>query len=136
MTYKRKENWRLSLLPLAGIAWTMVRAIREHHYVLLAGPPVIALLVVIFAWPQNYTTTGDALYIRAGMRKRVIPWSEIISMLSDPDVFSPDRILIATTSRSRRVVLAPDDPVRFFDDVAAHCPQLSRRGMDLVIALN
>ena len=136
MTYKRKENWRLLVLPLAGIGWNMVRAIQEHHYVLLAGPPVIALLVVIFAWPQNYTTAGDALYIRAGLQKRVIPWSEIISVQSNPDVFSRDRIVIGTTSRSRPVVVAPDDPVRFFDDAAAHCPQLAKRGMDLVIALN
>jgi hypothetical protein len=32
--------------------------------------------------------------------------------------------------------LSPKDPVRFFEDIASHCPQLSWQGMDLVIALN
>jgi hypothetical protein len=70
---------------------------------------------------------------------KLILWSAITGVSPSSDAGSGmapslDRVLIEYAGGA--IMIAPDDQVRFFDDVASHCPQLSKRGMDLVIALN
>lgn len=139
MTYKGKVDWWIALAFLVGIAMPTFSALSLGRPILLAGPAVLVVLVVVCLYPQKYETSGDALRIRAGLITRTIPWSAITTMRPTTDAHSSlalslDRVLIEYSGDS--IMIAPDDQVRFFDDVASHCPQLSRRGMDLVVALN
>ena len=141
MTYKGKVDWWMGLLVVAGIALPALSAIRTHRNWMVIPPAAIALFILICAWPQKYETAGDALRIRAGLMTRTIPWSAIVSATFPSDsqrsvslVLSMDRILIQYSGGE--IMIAPDDQTRFLEDVASHCPQLSRRGSDLVIALN
>jgi len=139
VTYKGKVDWWIALAFLVGIAMPTFSALSLGRPILLAGPAVLVVLVVVCLYPQKYETSGDALRIRAGLITRTIPWSAITTMRPTTDAHSSlalslDRVLIEYSGDS--IMIAPDDQVRFFDDVASHCPQLSRRGMDLVVALN
>lgn len=139
MTYKGKVDWWIGVALLSVIAFPAFTAIQRHNYWLLAISAGTALFVLIFSYPQKYEIEGDALYLRAGLTTRVISWSAITSVSDSSDsrsglAMSLDRVLIQYAGGD--VLVVPDGKVRFFDDVAAHCPQLSWRGMDLVIALN
>lgn len=139
MTYKGKVDWWIGLAILVAIGAPVVPAIQKHNYWMLAAPVATILFLLVGAWPQKYETAGDALYIRAGLTKRVIPWSGITRVSASSDsgsslVLSLDRLLVQHVGGE--ILIAPDDQAGFFDDIASHCPQLSRRGMDLVIALN
>jgi hypothetical protein len=139
VTYKGKVDWWIALAFLVGIATPIVAALSLDRPLLLAGPAFLIVLIVVCLYPQNYETSGDALRIRAGLITRTIPWSAITSISPSSDArsslaLSLDRVLIEYAGDS--IMIAPENQERFFDDVASHCPQLSRRGMDLVIALN
>jgi hypothetical protein len=137
--YKGKVDWWIGLAILFGIGASAVSAIRLHQWALLVLPGLFAAFVLIVLFPQTYESTADALRIRHGMMTNLIQWPAITSVSPSSDsrssmALSLDRVLIEYAGRS--IMIAPDDQVRFFDDVASHCPQLSRRGMDLVIAMN
>jgi hypothetical protein len=139
VTYKGKVDWWIALAFFVGIATPTVSALSLGRPLLLAGPAFLIVLIVVCLYPQKYETSGAALRIRAGLITRTIPWSTITGVSPSTDAHSSlalslDRVLIEYSSDS--IIIAPDDQVRFFDDVASHCPQLTRRGMDLVIALN
>ena len=139
MTYKGKVDWWIGLSLLAGIGLPVVSVLRMNDKWLLAMPAAFTLFILIALYPQKYETSTEGLIVRAGLTKRVIPWqgNALVSATSDSGsslALSLDRVLIEHAGG--RIRIAPDDQVRFFDDVASHCPQLSRRGMDLVVAFN
>jgi len=139
MTYKGKVDWWIGLALLLAITTPLVPGIVLHRTPLLIGPVVLLALIFGCLYPQKYETGGDALRIRAGLTTRTIPWSSITSVSPTSDsrsslALSLDRVLIEYSGDE--IMIAPADQIRFFDDVASRCPQLSRRGMDLIIALN
>jgi hypothetical protein len=139
VTYKGKVDWWIGLAILVGVMTPAIPAITMGRTILLAGPVFLLALLFICLYPQKYETSGDALRIRAGLTTRTIPWPTITMVTPTTDgrsslALSLDRVRIVHSGGD--TMIAPDDQVRFFDDVASHCPQLSRRGMDLVIALN
>ncbi len=139
MTYKAKVDWWIALAILSAIAIPALSAITQRKPSLAVPPVILTLLMLLFAWPQKYETSGDALRIRAGLTTRTIPWPSItrVSAAEERGVsfaLSSDRIVIDYSGG--KVLIAPADQARFFDDVASHCPQLSQRGMDLTIAFN
>jgi hypothetical protein len=139
MTYKGKVDWWIGLAILAGIALPAISALRLHRTLLLSPPTALAVFMLVAVYPQKYQTDGDALRIRAGLTTRTIPWSSITSVKPTTDsrsslAMSLDRVLIQHAGGD--IMIAPTDQEQFFNDVATHCPQLSRRGMDLTIALN
>jgi len=139
VTYKGKVDWWIGLAIIVGIGAPAFSAIRLHQWPVLALPLLFTAFVFIALFPHKYETAPDALRIWAGLTTSVIPWTSITSVSPSSDAgsslaMSLDRVLVQHAGGS--LMIAPDDRVRFFDDVASHCPQLSRRGMDLVIALN
>jgi hypothetical protein len=85
--------------------------------------------------PQYYEVRKDALFIRQGWRKLLLPYDSLIelqpvsSALSAP-VFSTHRLLVVTRDGAR-VLIAVRDEDRFLDEVARHAPQLERRSFGL-----
>ena len=139
MTYKAKVDRWIALVILAGIAFPAASAVRRRELSLAAPPVILTLFLLAVVYPQKYETGADALRIRAGLTTRTIPWPSItkVSSAEEPGlsmVLSTDRIVIHYSGS--KILIAPEDQVRFFDDLAMHCPQLSRRGMDLAIVLN
>lgn len=143
MTYKGKVDWWVGLVFLGGLVLAPVEAISKHDYRLVAVPAATILILLIWAWPQEYRIADDAIHIRAGMTKRVIPWSEITSISVDDAsgsyswsgvVLSRERVIIQYAGKY--FVIAPVDQERFFDEAASRCPQLSRRSTGLFTSLN
>jgi hypothetical protein len=139
VTYKAKVDRGIGLAILAGIVLPAISAIQLHRPWLLALPAALMVFMLIAVWPQKYEIHGDALRIRAGLTTRTIPWSSITNVSPATDsrsslALSLDRILVQHSGGE--ILIAPVDQARFFDDVASHCPQLSRRGMDLAIAFH
>jgi hypothetical protein len=139
VTYRGKVDWWVGLAILAGIFLPLGAAIRLHSYRELFFPVALIVFLLTCCYPQTYQTADDALIIHSGLMKRVIPWPGITSVRPSSDsrsslAMSLDRVLVEHAGGE--ILIAPDNQARFLEDVAAHCPQLSRRGMDLVIALN
>ena len=140
MIYKGKVDWWIGLAILAaGVGVPILAAVSQRQYFPLAIPVGLALVMLICCYPQTYETTGEGLVIRAGFTRRNIRWSGITFVGPSSDsrsslALSLDRVLVEYDGGA--ILIAPGNQVGFLDDVASHCPQLSRRGMDLVIALN
>jgi len=139
VTYKGKVDWWIGLWMIGGIGGPGLSAIALHLWPLLAVPLIVTAFILIAVFPQAYDSMSDALRIRHGPITRAIPWPSIISVSPSSDsrssfALSLDRVSIEYVSGA--IIIAPEDQVHFFDDVAAHCPQLSRRGMELIITMN
>jgi membrane protein YdbS with pleckstrin-like domain len=133
--YTGKVDWWIGFAALAGIALPIVAAIPSQRYWMLAAPAIFALFMLIWCYPQTYQTTDDALHIRSGLTKRVIPWSGITSVSTSSEsgsslALSLDRVAIQHAAGT--IMIAPDDQVGFFDDVASHCP--SFRGVVWILS--
>ena len=92
------------------------------------GGPVL-LVLVLAALPQEYVTAPEALRVRAGITKWRIPYNAI-TFVGESSLGPVKRITVRT--RGEQILLAPEDPGKFFADVAAHAPHLHRRGGALV----
>jgi len=139
VTYKGKVDWWIGLSIVVGIGVPLIAALLRHQWPALTLSVLFAGLVLIALYPQSCETTPDALRIRHGLLTDTIPWASITRVSTSSDsgsslAMSLDRVVIECAGGT--IQIAPEDQARFFDDVAAHCPQLSKRGMDLVIALN
>lgn len=128
MTYNSKLRWGLVLVFIISPLFLAFANHRRHQWV-LAWPVATILIFFIFTWPQKYRTSNGAIRIRAGLTKRVIQWPEITAVFV---LTHGNNIMIKYSGR--KVVIAPDDQLRFLEEVALHCPQLSRRGFNLVLA--
>jgi len=127
----------------AKFEWWVLAAIGLGLLVILAGGnPWIAgsvlPVLLIRAYPQRYVTTKDGLLIRAGLAHRLIPYPAITYIGEDAEDRTP-LPLSAETVRIEcgpdcEIWLAPEDPSRFFQDMARHTPHLRRRGQALTKA--
>lgn len=138
MSYKGKVDWWIGLSIAAGLAVEITVGIAAKSapmYLLFAAT---AILVFGFAYPKTYITGDRYLLVKAGLRTIRIPYSQIVSAGPSSDsrsslALSLDRVLIEYGSTA--VMIAPKDRTAFLADVAAHAPQLSRHGQNLVISL-
>ena len=139
MIYKGKVDWYIGLAVFGGMGAAWLSVLSVHQWPALAIPLLFTAFVFVVLFPQRYEIAFDGLRVCHGLMTRSIPWASIttVSVSSESRsslALSLDRVLVEYTSGS--IMIAPDDQARFFDDIASHCPQLSRRGMDLVIAMN
>lgn len=138
MSYKGKVDWWIGMGIVAGVCMPAIAALALHNDFLLVPPGLLAVFMLTCCYPQKYEVMPEALIVSAGLTRRVIPWSGISFVGPSSDsrsslALSLDRVAIRHAGGE--ILIAPDDQVRFMDDVASHCPQLSRRGMDLVAAM-
>jgi len=136
--YKAKVDWWIGSALVFGIAAPTVSGVIRHEWPAVTLSGLFAAFVLIVIYPQSYKTADDALRIHHGVMTDTIPWPSVSGVRATSDsrssyALSMDRVLIEYGGKS--VIIAPEDEVRFFEDVAPRCPQLSRRGMDLAIAL-
>jgi hypothetical protein len=97
------------------------------------GGPVL-LVMLLMALPQEYVTAPEALRVRAGITRWAIPYGAITFVgESSLGPVLGKRVAVRVAGNSE-ILLAPDDPGAFFEDVAAHAPHLLRRGDALVSA--
>jgi hypothetical protein len=139
VSYKGKVDWWIGMGIVAGICMPAVAALSLHNDFLLAPPALLVVFMLTCCYPQKYEVLPDALVVKAGLTRRAIPWSGIsfAGLSSDSRsslALSLDRVAIRHAGGE--ILIAPDDSVHFMEDVASHCPQLSRRGTDLVGAQN
>jgi len=93
------------------------------------GAPVL-LILVLMAIPQEYVTAPEALRVRTGLTRWAIPYGAI-TFVGESSVGPLKRVAVRV-GRDSELLLAPDDPSKFFADVAAHAPHLRRRGSHLI----
>src|SRR5947207_13096754 len=93
------------------------------------GGPVL-LVLLLMALPQEYVTAPEALRVRAGITRWAIPYAAI-TFVGESSLGPVTRVAVRI-GRDSEILLAPDDPGKFFADVAAHAPHLKRRGGDLI----
>jgi len=93
------------------------------------GGPVL-LVLLLMALPQEYVTAPEALRVRAGITRWAIPYAAITFV--GESSLGPVKRIAMRMGRDSELLLAPDDPGKFFADVAAHAPHLMRRGGQLI----
>lgn len=89
------------------------------------GAPVL-LILLILSFPHSYVLAPDALRVRAGITRWVIPYRAITFVRA-----RGERVAIRM-GEHEEMVLAPADPQAFCADVAAHARHLAPRGEGLV----
>jgi hypothetical protein len=112
MTHKSKlEVWLLAailyviaVLALGGDRWI--------------GVPVLVCLLVM-AYPHRYVLAPDALRVKAGMVRWTIPYRAITFVET-----MGNRISIRV-GRDPELVLAPDDPAAFVEELSRYAPHLN-----------
>jgi hypothetical protein len=121
MTHRSKlDVWLLATI-LFGIAVLLAGANRW-----IAGSVLMELLIC--ATPESYVTAPDGLVtVRAGVLRTRIPYGAITYV--GPG--ERDGVCIQYRIGSR-FLIAPEDPERFFTDMARRAPHLMRRGRGLV----
>jgi hypothetical protein len=139
MRYEAKVDWWIGAAIAVGIVVPIVVGLKLKMPWVCAASALDAILVFGFLWPQWYETGLDALVVRAGLTTRRRPYAGILAVRPSTDsrsslALSLDRVLIESASGD--LLIAPRDREAFFADLAAHCPQLSRQGMELVVLLN
>jgi len=89
------------------------------------GAPVL-LILLILSFPHSYVVEPDALRVREGIARWVIPYRAITKVNA-----RGGRVAIGVGEREE-MVLAPADPRAFCKDVAAHARHLVPRGDSLM----
>ena len=120
MTHKSKvEVWLL----IAIVYVTAVIVLGGDRWI---GIPVLVCLVLM-AYPHRYVTAPDALKVSAGLVRWTIPYRAItfVGALGN-------RRIAVRVGNDPELLLAPDDPEAFVDEVARHAPHLIRRGAALL----
>ena len=102
-------------------------------------PWIIWVVVLPCVLPQYYELRQDALFIRQGWRKIVIPYAFLVALQAVSDsrsagVFSTDRVIV-TTREGKTYVIAPAKQEEFLDEVASRTG-LKRRGSGLALPLS
>jgi hypothetical protein len=136
--YEAKIDGFMGAALLSALVLPAMVAITQYRPLLFV--PSIAAAVIIFGYwyPQWYITEADALVVRAGRVTHRIPYAEITAVRPKKDnrrgLGAPlTRLTIEHTSGS--ILIGPKKVDALFDDLAAHAPQLSRQGQNLVIAV-
>jgi hypothetical protein len=89
------------------------------------GAPVL-LILLILSFPHSYVLAPDALRVRAGIARWVIPYRAITFVRP-----RGERVSIRLGDHEE-MLLAPADPRAFCADVAARATHLVPRGGELV----
>lgn len=89
------------------------------------GAPVL-LILLILSFPHSYVLAPDALRVRAGITRWVIPYRAITFVRPRGEKVS------IRMGEHEEMVLAPADPQAFCADVAARARHLVPRGEGLV----
>ena len=89
------------------------------------GAPVL-LILLILSFPHSYVLAPDALRVRTGITRWVIPYRAITFVRPRGEKVS------IRLGEHEEMVLAPADPRAFCADVAAHARHLVQRGEGLV----
>ena len=119
MTHRSKlEVW----LFAAIFYLVVVLALWGDYWV---GAPVL-LILLILSFPHSYVLAPDALRVRAGITRWVIPYRAIRFVTARGEQVS------IRVGDHDEMVLAPTDPQAFCADVAAHATHLIPRGQALV----
>jgi hypothetical protein len=139
MRYKAKVDWFIGVSMLVGIAAPAFIAITLNLPWMSVASVLAAALVFGISYPQWYETKPDALVIRSGLTTRVIPYPKIAAVRPSSDsrsalALSLDRLEIDYGTGN--LLIAPQNAQEFMDDIAAHAPQLSKRGLELVASLS
>lgn len=140
MKYKAKIDWWIGASIFIGMVVPFVVAATSHVLWWYGAGAGAIVLVLGFCYPQSYETTASALIIRAGLSKRVIPYSEITVLRPSSDsrsslALSLDRVQLQYGASGDLLISAKDNRA-FIADVAARAPQLSRQGHELIVSFN
>src|SRR5882672_8246552 len=119
MTHRSKlEVWLLATIFYAVV----VLALWGDYWV---GAPVL-LILLILSFPHSYVLAPDALRVRAGIARWVIPYRAIT-------IVRPRGARVSIRmGEHEEMLLAPSDPRAFCADVAARATHLVSRGEELV----
>jgi hypothetical protein len=139
MRYKAKVDWFVGVSMLVGIAAPAFIAVTQNIPWMSLASVFAAILVFGISYPQWYETGPEALIIRSGLTTRVIPYPKITAVRPSTDTrggaaMSLERIAIEYGTGN--LLVAPKDSEAFMNDIAGRAPQLTKRGLDLVAALN
>jgi hypothetical protein len=124
----------------AKFDWWLGGAIALGILVLLVGgdywiaAPVL-LVLFLCAYPQSYVTTPSGLLLRAGIVRRIIPYQAITFI--GPSAGQPApwfETVRIQYGRNTELLIAPEDPDAFFQDVVRYAPHLRRLGPALMAA--
>ncbi len=138
MRYEAKVDWWIGAALVAGMVIPVVAGIASKTPVTYAVAAFDAVLILGFLWPQSYETAPDALVVRAGLTTRRRPYASILAVRPSTDsrsalALSLDRVLIESSAGD--FLIAPRNQEAFFAEMQALCPQLVRRGQELVVPL-
>src|SRR5437016_2470714 len=114
---------KLEVWLFAAIFYTVaVLALWGDYWI---GAPVL-LILLILSFPHSYVLAPDALRVRAGIARWVIPYRAITFVRP-----RGQRVSIRVGDHEE-MLLAPADPRAFCADVAARATHLVSRGAELV----
>jgi len=130
MRYKAKVDWLIGVSMLVGIVAPAFIAITQNLPWMSLASLLAAAVVFGISYPQSYETAPDALIIRSGRTTRVIAYSRIVSVRLSTDS------RLAIDYGPGNLLVSPQNAQEFMDDIAAHLPQLAKRGQDLVAKTN
>jgi hypothetical protein len=124
-----RHTSKLEVWLLAAILYvTGVLAAGGNRWI---GGPVL-LVLVLMAMPQEYVTAPEALRVRTGLTRWAIPYAAITFVGESSLGPMLGKRVAVRIGRDSELLLAPDDPGKFFADVAAHAPHLLRRNGHLI----
>jgi len=115
------------------VDWCVLAAIAVAIAALLLGVsywldgPVL-LVLMLWAYPQSYETTGRGLSIREALTRRLVPYAAITLVAPGPR--GSLRIRHGAASEVR---IAPADCKAFLADLEARAPHLTRYRKELVL---
>ena len=129
MTFKgRNEPWAVAAMVLTTAA--LLGA--ESYWIALP----LAAVLILWLWPQRYSTGEDGIEIHAGLAHRFIPY-DAISFVGP--CTGGRNIALAIHGVSIRygldseIRIAPENQAAFLAAVAKHAPHLVQRGRSLVL---
>jgi len=126
MNYKAKTDWMTRVSMLVGIVAPALIAIMQNWPWMSLASLLAAALVFGVSYPQKYETTADALIIKSGLTTRVIAYERIKGVKPSNDGRLEINYCIGN------VLIAPQTAEELTEDIARHCPQLVKRGNELV----
>jgi membrane protein YdbS with pleckstrin-like domain len=126
MQYKAKMDWTVKISMLVGVVTPELIAYTMHWPWMSLGSFFAAALVFGISYPQRYQTRPDALIIKSGLTTRLITYDRIKGVKPSND----GRLSIDYGIGN--LLIAPEEPQKFTDDLARHTPQLQRKGTELV----
>ena len=139
MVYKAKVDWWIGAALVVAIAVPAAGALFGQHHWVPGGVTVFSLAMIFGGcYPQSYGTAAEGLIVRAGLTKRVIPYSKITGVRPSSDgrsalALTLDRVAVEYGSGSG-LLIGPANQEQFFEDMARRCPQLSPRGQGLAVS--